>query len=258
MILCQRKLGPKAIVTVAGAQLEFDLTDRWNFAVFEEIRKTGAYELGSTNLILKNLRKGDTFVDAGANLGYFTVIAAISAGSEGRVYAFEPYPPARERLVRNLALNSLSNVVVSGKAVSDESGSSSLYVSKADISLNNTIGPLCPGAECIQIQKTRIDDELPPDTHVSIAKIDVEGDELNALKGMISTIERSPSMKLLVEFSRSAAERRGSSPQELFIFLKRWFQVYQIVEGDDVTLRGPIESADAIQDRLCMLWCEKS
>src|SRR5258705_8911400 len=63
----------------------------------------GLYELDTLKLIRRVLRRGDHFVDCGANLGYFTLAAARAVGPRGRVDAFEPDPINRARLEKNLA-----------------------------------------------------------------------------------------------------------------------------------------------------------
>lgn len=131
-----------------------------------------------------------------------------------------------------------------------------LFTFKSDVSLNNTTGPLGPETESMQVPTTRIDEELSKEDHVDFVKMDVEGDELNALRGMVSIIQRSQNMKLLVEYASSNAGRTNADTQEFLDFLRKWFAVYKITENSNgVSLEGPIESVDSIKERMCMLWC---
>lgn len=108
----------------------------------------------------------------------------------------------------------------------------------------------------MQVPTTRIDEELSKEDHVDFVKMDVEGDELNALRGMVSIIQRSQNMKLLVEYASSNAGRTNADTQEFLDFLRKWFAVYKITENSNgVSLEGPIESVDSIKERMCMLWC---
>jgi FkbM family methyltransferase len=76
---------------------------------------------------LRPLREGDVVVDIGANLGAFTVLAASRVGASGRVYAYEPDPRTCERLVANVRLNGLKNVVVENAAVGAAAGEAVFY-----------------------------------------------------------------------------------------------------------------------------------
>lgn len=79
----------------------------------------GVYEYAVTSLLRAYLRPGDTFVDVGANLGYYSVVAADLVGPTGCVLAFEPSAPMRSRLERNVALNRLSQVEIRAEALGD-------------------------------------------------------------------------------------------------------------------------------------------
>jgi len=88
----------------------------------------GLYELDTARIIRKLLRPGDTFVDGGANIGYFSLIAAKAVGPAGRVHAFEPQPDNRRRLEEHVAMNSLSKVVtIHPVALSDARGRMELH-----------------------------------------------------------------------------------------------------------------------------------
>src|SRR5262249_684607 len=79
----------------------------------------GCWEPDESWVIRALLRPGDVFVDVGANVGYFSPLAARAVGPLGRVIAFEPTPPTLEELRHNVALNDLQNVTVHGEAVLD-------------------------------------------------------------------------------------------------------------------------------------------
>lgn len=249
---------PIVVVNTQGVDLELNLDDPWNLKVLEAIQKSGSYEYETTKLIQDNLKKGDTFLDLGANIGYFTLLAARIVGREGKVHSFEPYPPARGQLSGNVTLNRVTNVMIHPEALSNRDGRVSFYVSKGDTSLNNMIGPIGPNAQQISVPVGRVDDLVPRDLVVDLAKMDIEGEEFNALEGMVSLIARSPNLKLLLEYNISAAERTKSDPQELLDRLNLWFDVFKAkADGKKVVLKGPIKSTRSINERMCMLWCVK-
>lgn len=253
-----KDLNPIVFVNTQGITLKLDLRDPWNLKVLETIRKLGSYEPESTTLIQHNLKKGEKFLDLGANIGYFTLLAAKIVGDNGVVHSFEPYPPARNQLSENVVLNHVTNVVIHPEALSNRDGRATFYVSKGDTSLNNMIGPIGPDAEQISVPVGRVDDLVPRDFVVDLVKMDIEGEEFNALEGMVCLIERSPNLKVLLEYNISAAERTKLDPQKLLNRLNLWFDVFRVdADGENVVLRGPIKSTREINERMCMLWCVK-
>ncbi len=88
------------------------------------------YHLGSLdqenqdyfNVLKQNIHTGDTVVDIGANIGYYTLLMSNLVGNGGKVFAFEPEPKNFEILQKNLELNQIKNVIVEQKAVSEFSG----------------------------------------------------------------------------------------------------------------------------------------
>ena len=244
-------------VKTSNFALELDLRDRWSRKVFESIKKNGYYEPSNTLLIKGNLRIGGVFVDVGANLGYFTVLAAKIVGPQGKVYAFEPYASAAKQLATNLMLNGVTNVELTRKAASSKTGFITLYASGDDISLANTSGPLGPGFLGTQVETIRIDDELAEDIEVDIVKMDIEGGEFDALLGMTKTINRSKNLRLVIEYNASARDARKIG-FNLFEFLNRQFEVYKVEPrggSEQPALVGPVHAPEAIRERLCTLWC---
>ena len=86
------------------------------------------FEKAEQRFINKFLRPGDIFVDVGANIGLFTLIAAKLVGKRGHVYAFEPSSRIHQRLIDNIKLNNLTNVSCYQLALSDRDGEAILYV----------------------------------------------------------------------------------------------------------------------------------
>ncbi len=68
------------------------------------------HEETTTNLFKKTIKKGDTIVDLGANIGYFTLLAAKLTGREGKVYSFEPEPKNYNYLLKNIKLNTAATI----------------------------------------------------------------------------------------------------------------------------------------------------
>src|SRR5262249_44198555 len=147
-----------------------------------------------------------TFVDVGANIGYYTLVAARIVGAAGAVYAFEPNAPIRERLERHIALNGLSNVVVSAEAVSAETGEIGFYASVNPE--NQGSSSLLPGeglgAEQI-VPAVALDDLVARHRRrFDLLKMDVEGAELQLFAGGKSLLASAHAPALLFESTHLA------------------------------------------------------
>lgn len=154
----------------------------------------GNLESAVQEAMVRHLGRGDVFYDIGANLGFFSLLAAHLAGlDEGRVYAFEAAPDNAEAIRVNAALNRIANVDVRAVAVADRARRGRLQVVD-DQSWSKLVdyGDHPFTERVIDVELVAIDDliaggELPPPT---VVKIDVEGAELAVLAGMRATIER--------------------------------------------------------------------
>lgn len=138
----------------------------------------GSYELSGQKVFMENLKKGDIVFDIGANVGFYSLLAADIVGSEGKVFAFEPLEENFSCLKKHIEINNYKNIFALKVAVSDQSGAAFLKKEK-----NASMAHLSD--EGINIETISLDDwiqnkKLPiPD----FLKIDVEGAELKVLKG---------------------------------------------------------------------------
>lgn len=158
--------------------------------IWSDGRSNLGYSLGTTELAVQaaleaHVRRGQVCYDIGANVGFFTMIAARLVGPEGHVYAFEPLPENAAALRRNRDLNKLEQVEVVQAAVSDYAGEASLVVGRS--SLDPRLSEHVPEPENqvggqITVSVVRLDDRdfRPPD----FVKIDAEGAEFSVLAGM--------------------------------------------------------------------------
>ncbi len=154
---------------------------------------SGDYEAPVQDAVAGLVRQGMVFYDIGANVGFFSVLAAKLVGPAGAVYAFEPVPENASLVERNARLNALGNISVFEVAVSDQTGRSELLLARyAGGAVLKSAGTPPDLSGCISVETATIDDlvkrqELrPPD----IVKIDVEGAERNVLQGMVDTLRR--------------------------------------------------------------------
>ncbi len=182
--------------------------------VERSIYDTGTYEKGTLRVLERMLPLGGVFVDIGANIGLMTVLAARLVGAQGRVIAFEPNPVARAILQRNLKLNEATQVEVSPLAIGSVPSRSTLYEGVGSNRGRATlIQPSGAGAGA-EVEVVRLSDVIDARDRVDLVKMDIEGFELEALKGMAEICARSEPPMLIVECSggRQNSFGRGSDP----------------------------------------------
>jgi FkbM family methyltransferase len=198
---------------------------------------TGQYEPNEFCFLARVLRPGMVFVDAGANMGLYTLFAARKVGEQGQVLAIEPSSRECERLLRNLRANSVSNVRLARKAVSDSSADAELLVAADVRSGHNTLGGFSYDTPLAIKEKVRTEtldaivsqEGLP---RVDVIKMDVEGAEVKALQGAAGVLERFRPL-LLIEFADPALGQQGGSSAQIWNFLEQHH--YRIHEFDPRT-----------------------
>jgi FkbM family methyltransferase len=177
----------------------------------------GVYETAESAVVTDHLRPGDTFVDVGAHIGWYTTLAAQLVGPTGRVFAFEPFPPSHALLRANVAANGLPQVQITHAAVSDVPGSIMVAVQGGSDSGSVTAGPW-GGDDRAEVPAVTLDDEVPADVQIAFIKIDVEGFERHVVDGARSTLMRTRAV--LIELNRGALDVAGSSPEEIVATLR--------------------------------------
>lgn len=151
----------------------------------------GLYDYHEMNFLLRYLREKDLFLDIGANIGIYTLLAASKIKS-GCIYSFEALPTNYRRLEENINLNNLTQVKPYSIAIADSVGSVTISNntksdSTAFITTNTTYT-----TESLQISSSTLDTELQNEnlSHLTLAKMDIEGAEILALKGATSLLQQ--------------------------------------------------------------------
>lgn len=166
----------------------------------------GKYEPDNLEVLLSFVREDSVFLDIGANLGFFSIQIGKRVRHAGKVYAFEPHPEMVRLLCASAHLNGLSafdgqsgTVIVKNFGVSDRDEHVHFNYPR-DVVGGGTLNPLADGQhERVASQVRRLDHALPADFKCDLVKIDVEGHELNVLRGMEGILTRSPDVKILFE-----------------------------------------------------------
>lgn len=165
---------------------------------------TGLHEFPDMAYLLHVLRPEDLFVDVGANVGSYTILACSAVGAKG--YAFEPIPSTHSRLVENLRLNCLEQTVRHPNVgIGDQSGEL-LFTTDGD-TINHALaeGELC--ANTVSVEVATLDAVLMDDSP-SLIKIDVEGFEKPVLLGAQSVLSNTSLHSVIMELNGSG-ERYG-------------------------------------------------
>ncbi len=159
------------------------------------------------------LQPADTFVDCGANLGLWTVVAAARVGNTGHVYAFEPNPATRCKLTRNVQESRLENVTIVPAAVGDRTSTVLLKCETA----HNISRVVTEEAGAIKVPLVTLDSQLNG-RQVHGRKIDVEGFELQVLQGAPRLLSECRPW-LVVEFNTILAATKilGDWPVHRFL-----------------------------------------
>lgn len=176
----------------------------------------GTYEPHTTKLIESLVKEGMVCLDVGASIGYFTLLLARQVGSTGVVYAVEPTKNQFPYLVRNIEANGYTNVQAWNIAASDSFEKAKLNTNAAQVDLVDAV----PLDSCFK-EEQKLD----------FIKIDVDGSEPRVLRGLEETIQRSPKLKMVIEFYPKYIERLGLNPQDVLDFLNQYF-TYEKIEGD--------------------------
>jgi len=178
----------------------------------------GTFELAELEFVGKYLRPNSKVIDIGANVGLFTVLMSVGLRNSGSVWAFEPVPLNIERLKKNLNLNDVKNTRIFPYALGEKNGQNILHLANdsAYNSFVNVESRLSDGKDIV-VEIKELDDlwDNSYRPQISFIKIDVEGFELEVLKGATRLIKQClPTM--LIE--ANTLEQFES----LFLFLKKY------------------------------------
>lgn len=172
----------------------------------------------------KILRKGYNVVDGGANWGYFSLLASKKIGSNGNVFSFEPVPITQKALKKNIIASKVKNIQIFQAALSDKSGNALINLVLEDpIKGNSSLGELKGYANYDKIEcKLMTLDEVFPNMQIHLIKLDIEGGELNALRGAINILRRIEKPVITFEWNRLTSLAFGYDPEDILLFLKEF------------------------------------
>jgi FkbM family methyltransferase len=201
-------------VDVLGHRMLLDRLDSLRLSV------NGVHEPMETRFVQEHVTHGMTVVDLGANIGYYTLLFAHLVGEQGRVYAFEPDPESFAILQRNVALNGYKNIVTVNRAVSDRAGTVRLYLSPQNRG-DHRIYDSQDRRATVDVGTVTLDEYFAQQpTRVDLIKMDIQGAEGLALRGMGHLLKRLDHSTLITEFWPGGLQRSGVSPSSYLAALR--------------------------------------
>lgn len=188
----------------------------------------GYYEWRNVAIAQAVTESGDAIVEIGANIGTETVIFANMVGAHGKVYAFEPLPSNVEKLRSAIDLND-GNIVLYDCALSDKSENLQFVVPPE---FSTGTGHLAHGgktkSETVEVRCLPLDSLIEKIGRTQIIFMDVEGEEVNVLRGALEFI-RKYEPQIVLEASPKLLKRAGTNLEELYETLRRLdYTVYKI------------------------------
>jgi FkbM family methyltransferase len=175
------------------------------------------FDFDEMGFVSRYLRLGDAAIDGGANIGVYSLLFASIVGPTGRVDAFEPDATAFARLEENIRLNRLDFVHPHNTALGDQQ-TSVLFYEDSDVS-NRVATGIDAGRRIVTVPMTRLSAFVDHRAY-ALAKLDLEGYEPHALRGMKDSLASGNPEVLLLEVIPNLLEKAGSSPKELCDYLK--------------------------------------
>ncbi len=172
--------------------------------------------------LLHVLREDDLFVDIGANVGSYTILACAAVGARG--YAFEPVPSTYMRLIENMRLNNLEGrVTCLNVGVGSEEGEVS-FTSDMDTT-NHVIASQEQSNHAINVRMCALDDALR-NKSPALLKLDVEGYEAAALQGAQETLKKPSLHSVIMELNGSGNRYGFSESRILEMMFDHGFKTY--------------------------------
>ncbi|QBR07508.1 FkbM family methyltransferase [Streptomyces sp. S501] len=179
----------------------------------------GVWEPPLTKWLQRTLQPGDTFVDVGANIGYYSLLASRLVGMSGKVVAVEASPDFHALMSANVALNRASNVRTVSEAVSDRAEVLHFVLASSANMGANSIVPYAGKAEShVDVPARPLPAILSPSELAAarVIKVDVEGAEGSVVRGLVPALGRlRPEAELAIEVTPERLARLGESAQEL-------------------------------------------
>jgi FkbM family methyltransferase len=196
----------------------------------------GVWEPNLTRWIERRLAPGDVFIDVGANIGYYTLLASKVVGDAGKVVSIEALPTIFASLQNNLKINKAHNVRAVNSAAWDRQDRLTIYTRPEDLAGQSTVMPDWARKwdlkDKSEVEALPLSSILKPEEirAARLIKIDVEGAEWRALMGMKSLMTESRNdLEIIVEVTPQMLNAESKTFQDVLDFFHEWgFHAYRL------------------------------
>ena len=227
-----------------GAKLIVNPSDHIQYQIFWY----GYYEKEAVCTWHSFVENDSIILDVGANFGLYSIVAGNKL-TTGKVYAFEPVPDLVQQFKRNIQLNELTNIEIVPSAVSDISGSFQFYLSGKDNLGMSGFHPPDNFSGTQKIVDSVILDEWAEDNQIAklnLVKIDVEGAEINVLKGMKNLIKKFKPV-IFIEISSENLEKYGYTINDVYkLLIAMDYNPFEILFSNHLKKLSSFKEADTI------------
>ncbi len=181
------------------------------------------YELDTRKIIEKILTPNSVFFDLGANIGLHSIFASRQISENGKIYSFEPSPETFNYLLKNIKSNSLEKkIIAENLAITNIKGQAPFLITKNSEcnSITNNKNYINNNS-LIFVNTISIDEycDIKNINNIDLVKMDIEGQELNAMKSMINIVSKSPNFKIIFELHDENLINNNEDSLEVLNFL---------------------------------------
>lgn len=208
------------VTTLDGHKFLIDNKDYRMSEILNDYKVLDVWEPETTKIVKEHVQEGMVCLDIGASVGYFTLLFARQVGDTGKVIAIEPTEMGFSYQQENIKLNGYKNVLPFKIAAWDKKEVISIP-KNSPYPIWSNASPVDDILEGLGIMK------------VDFIKVDVDGPEPRVLKGLERTIQRSPNLKMVIEYLPKYQEMAGESPEEFLNFINKYFNFIVIPDDYD-------------------------
>ena len=187
--------------------------------ITKDYTNKGVWEPETTKIVQAEVRPGQTALDIGASIGYFSLLLAEQVGKNGRVISFEPTDGNFKYLKHNIKKNKYKNIEPHQLAAWNKS--EQVQVMQHSFT------------HCVR-QGIAIDDFL--ERHniypIDFIKLDIDGADLKALQGLERTIQRNKHLKMVCEYYPKYLQKLGEVPDDFLNFVEKYFDITVLNDYD--------------------------
>lgn len=222
--------GEQTIVDLGNFKMYIPTDD---YIIGQSIVTTSKYEPHVTSFITKTLRPDMVFIDVGANLGYFSLLAASIIKAKGQVFAFEPSQNNYNYLLLNAELNGFSNVDVYPFAVAERKSCFEYLMDGSNGAIEEVEYTIEVLKNKVLVRSVTLDETLKNIDRLDVMKVDTEGSEFRVLSGGLELIRKHHPI-IFSEFSPPMLKLRSKVPGKEYLekLIGEKYKI-SIIEGVD-------------------------